>query len=150
MNYDEFKSDFMKENLKLRIALAATLIIFSVGTSLIYLQRQYFLYQGGPIFDERPLAEEICRIGFLGIANDNPNPHVVTSDIINLVKKEPFSLIVDKLLLVQSLEKGACKIILRSEGSLLSFKVILEGKDSNPFFYRLKELEELQVTKEKL
>ncbi len=33
-----------------------------------------------------------------------------TDEIINLVSKNPFSLVIDKILKLESLEKGACKI----------------------------------------
>ncbi|MBL7665289.1 MAG: hypothetical protein JNM93_09155 [Bacteriovoracaceae bacterium] len=148
MSFDDFSSSFVKENRKLKMALAISLIIFSIGTISLLAEKRYYLYQGGEIFDERPLAEEVCRQAFMTLAQGSPNPFVVSSEIIELVNKEPFSLTVDKILQIKSLEIGACKIILKSEGQLLAFKVILEGRDTNPFFYKLTELNEIPPKEE--
>ena len=112
MIYEEFKADFMKENKKLKIILFLSLIVFSVGTISNLISRKYFLYKGQAIFEERPLAEEICLTGFSSIASGTPNQNLLSKGMYDLVIKEPFPLNIQKILQVQSLELGSCKIIL--------------------------------------
>lgn len=145
MNFDDFEMSYRKENRKLKLALAITLVITSITTLSVLLQKKYYLYKGKDIFEERPLATEVCRLGFQSLAEGEPNPYVVTDEIINLVSKNPFSLVIDKILKLESLEKGACKIILRSNGKLLAFKVGLAESSFYPFNYKLIQLDELAV-----
>lgn len=126
------------------------LVVFGLGTSSILMQRKYFLYKGKEIFEERPLAVEVCRIGFISLIQGEPNPYTVSKGIIDLVKNELFHLNLEKILALTSLGTGECKILLKADGRLMAFKIILEGKDENPFFYKLNELEELAVDKEVL
>ncbi len=145
MSFDKFQADFMKENRKLKIIIGISLIIFSIGTVSNLLERKYFLYKGGTIFEERPLAEEVCRLGFMSIIDENPNPFVVSKVIIDLVKKEPFIMSVDKILKLSSSELGSCHLVLKADGKLKAFKIKLQGHISNPFFYKLVEMDELAV-----
>ncbi len=147
-NFEELQAAFIKDNRKLKIIIAILIIVFGVGTSVLLTQRQYFLYQGKEIFEERPLAVEVCRLGLMTLIEGEPNPHVVTKGIIELVSKEPLVLNVEKVLQVKSLESGACKIIVQSNKKLLAFKVILESSDDFPFFYKLNELIELSADEE--
>jgi hypothetical protein len=148
MSYDKFEADFTKENKKLKISLAVTMIISIFAIVLQFTDRRYFLYKGGAIFEERPLAEEICRQAFMGLASGNPNPHVVHDELIKIAEKDNFSIPVEKIFQVQSLEKEACKIVLKSEGTLTAFKIKLQGTDKNPFFYKLIQLDEIPAKEE--
>lgn len=149
-SFEEFQAAFIKENRKLKIIIGLMIIIFGIGTTALLLQRKYFLYQGKEIFEERPLAVEVCRLGFMTLINGEPHPHVVTKGIIDLVKKEPFTIEVEKVLQLKSLEPGACKIVFRSDKKLVAFKIILDSSDSFPFFYKLNELVELSADEEVL
>lgn len=148
MNFEEFKNEFVRDNKKLKIIIGVGIVIFTIGTAANLLERRYYLYKGGAIFEERPLAEEICKTSFLSIINETPNPHLVETEIINLVKKEPFRMSLEKIYQVKSLEEGACKIVLKADGELFAFKLTLNGKDSNPFYYKLTEIEEVPAKKE--
>lgn len=145
MNFEEFENSFTKENRALKIALATALIVSAITCIMILFQQRYFLYKGKEIFEKRPLAVEICRLGFISLAKGEPNPHVVTDEIIDLVKKEPFSIEVDKILKLESLAKGVCKIIFKSNDELLSFKIGLEESSFYPFHYKLIQLDEVKA-----
>ena len=145
MNFDDFEMSYKKENRKLKLALAITLIITSLTTLSVLLQKRYYLYKGKEIFEERPLAVEICKLGFESLASGEPNPHVVTDEIIKLVNEEAFNLKIDKILKLESVEKGGCKMILKSSGKLLAFKIGLEESFFYPFNYKLIQLDELAV-----
>ena len=148
MDFSNFEARFVKENRKLKMILGVVLIVFSIGSASILMQRRYYLYQGGSIFEERLLAEDVCRISFLSLANDEPNPFVVSAEIIKLVKSDPFSLNVEKILWVKSTKINHCKIALKADGKLLAFDVTLNGSDENPFYYQLIQLDEVTLNKE--
>lgn len=148
MSYDNFEASFTKENKKLKIVLAITILISLTAVILQFFDRRYFLYQGGSIFEERPLAEEICRLAFVGLAGGTPNSHVVHNEVIKIAERDNFSMTIDKIIQVKSLEVGACKIILKSEGVLTAFKIKLQGSDSNPFYYKLIQLDEIPAKEE--
>jgi hypothetical protein len=150
MNFEEFKSSFEKENRKLKLALAISLIIFSIGTITQLLARKYYVYKGGEIFKERPLIEEVCRQSFLTLAKGDPNPHVVSSEIIDLAIKESFSLIVEDILQVTSLETGVCKLVVKSNEKLLAFRLSMKMDQDNPFYYKLIQLDEVASSEGKI
>lgn len=150
MDFAEFEASFVKENRKLKAALFFALLVGVTAICIQYTSRKLYLYQGKAIFEERPLAEEVCRLSFMSLAEGSPHPYVVSSEIIKLVKKEPFTMNVDKLLLVKSTAENHCKVILKSQGKLLAFDVTLLGSNSNPFFYQLAQLDEVGIDKEDL
>lgn len=143
MSYDNFEASFTKANRSLKIVLSITLIAATTIIVMLFFHKRYYIYKGGSIFEERPLAEEVCRQGFTTIAQGTPNPFLVVNEIIDLVKAEPFDVKIDKILQVVSLEKGACKIVLLSEGKLTAFKITLDGGHSNPFYYKLLQIDEV-------
>lgn len=143
MSYDNFEASFTKANRNLKIVQSITLLVATVIIAMLFFQKRYYIYKGGPIFEERPLSEEVCRQGFVTIASGTPNPFLVVDEIIEMVKAEPFDVKIDKLLQVVSLEKGACKIVLLSEGKLAAFKITLDGGHSNPFYYKLLQIDEI-------
>lgn len=149
-SFEEFQAAFLKENKKLKIIIGVMIIVFGIGTTSLMMQKKYFLYKGKDIFEERPLAVEVCRLGFMTLVDGEPNHHVVTKGIIHLVKKEPFSITVDKILQLKSVEAGACKIVFQSDKKLVAFKIVLESSDDFPFFYKLNELVELSADEEVL
>ena len=148
MNYDNFEASFTKENKKLKTVLAITILISVSAVVMQFFSKRYYLYRGSSIFEERPLAEEVCRLAFTGLASGSPNPHVVRSELIKLAEKESFSIPIDKIFQVKSLEIGSCKIVLKSEGKLTAFKIKLDASDSNPFYYKLIQLDEIPVKEE--
>ena len=145
MEFENYKATYLQENKKLKIALAITLIISSITTLSIMLQKRYFLYKGSNIFEERPLAIEICRLGFMSLANGNPNSHVITGGIIELVKNNPFHIEVEKVLKLESLEERSCKIILKTKKKLLAFKINLNESSFYPFHYKINQLDQLAI-----
>lgn len=149
-SFEEFQAAFLKENRKLKIIIGVMIIVFGIGTTSLIMQNKYFLYKGNDIFEERPLAVEVCRLGFMTLVDGEPNHHVVTKGIIDLVNKEPFSITVDKILQLKSVEAGACKIVFWSDKKLVAFKIVLESSDDFPFFYKLNELVELSADEEVL
>lgn len=150
MDFAEFEASFVKANRRLKAVLFLTLLVGVAAICIQYTSRKLYLYQGKTIFEERPLAEEVCRLSFMSLAEGTPHPYVVSSEIIKLVKKEPFKMNVERLLVVKSTVENHCKVVLKSQGKLLAFDVTLQGSSANPFFYQLTQLDEVGATKEEL
>ncbi len=143
MKFESFKADFEIKNNYLKLALIVSSILFSVSTFLIATQRRYFLYSGGEIFKDAPLSVEVCRLGFIGITNGEPNSYVITEGIMDLITKDPFLIQIDEVIALQTISEGQCKIVFKSNHELLSFKITLDKDDSYPFIYKLAQIDEL-------
>lgn len=143
MDYKDFENHLVKDNRKLKYLIVIVLAISSISTTAVLMQNRFFIYEGGEIFKERLLAEEVCRIAFVSLTSDEPNSHVITDEILKIVKKDPFIIKVDKILKLYSAKKETCKIVLKSNGSLLAFKITLKSDDAFPFFYKLIQIDEL-------
>lgn len=147
MKFEEFEASFVTENRKLKILIVLSIFIFAAGTLIVYGQRRFYLYQGKAIFEERPLAEEVCRISFMSLVEGIANENVVSHEIIKLVKAEPFKLAVDRILYLKSIEVNKCKLLLQSKGKLMGFVITLDASDRNPFYYKLYQLDEVATSK---
>lgn len=150
MDYAEFKTDFIKQNWILKIVLLVNIVLFVLVILGFIFERRYYLFNGGALFNERPLVEEICKQGFVSLTEGDPSPYLVSKGIINLVEKEPLDIPIEKILQVKSLESGSCKIIFMSGRKLMAFKIFMLASDDNPFYYLINELEELAIDKEEL
>lgn len=143
MNFDDFQNQFVKENRKLRILIGMSWLIFVAFFTLLVFEKKYFVYRGHPIFEERVLSESVCLVGFKSVLAGAPDPSTVSSGIIEILEKEPFTLAVEKIIALQSIEKGFCKLILENEGNLRSFKIGLSKDEANPFYYKVLSIDEI-------
>lgn len=148
MSYEQFEAKIMKRNTLQMWMIGGGLLLFGLAFFALAAQRAVFVYRGGDLFKERMLAERVCKESFLSITNGDPNPHLVSSGIRSLLKKESFDVSVDEVLKVDSIERGACRIILESGEGLLAFKITLLEGDRFPFHYKLNQIDELLVQKE--
>lgn len=149
MSFADFESQVVKENRKIKVLFISSFFISVVIFFMILTQKRYFIYQGGEVFEERLLTAKICKEGFLSIARGEPNSHFVTNGVLKILTDTDFRLSIEKILRLQSLEHGACKIILKTkEGELLAFKVTLESSFLYPFDYKLNQIDELPAKEE--
>ena len=150
IDYKDFSAKFINENKTLKKNLGLLLAINSVILLLVLLQKQYVVYQGGALFKDRPLLEDICLSAFIGISKDMPNKHEVTNEILNILEKESFTLKIEKIYQVIGLKDNYCKIIIQANGKLQSFKIKMLESDLYPLNYKLSEIIELTPHKEDL
>jgi hypothetical protein len=148
MSFSNFENTFMKRNQQLMWMVVGSLALFSIVILLMVFQKSYFTYQGGDLFKERRLSEHVCKDSFTSIAKGSPNPHLVSSGILDVLDKQGFQIDLKEILKVDSLEKGACRIILDSGSGLLAFKVSLLENQNFPFYYKLNQIDELELDKE--
>lgn len=144
MAYEEFQATFIKENKKLRLILCVSIILFASIILLMIFEKRYFVYQGSAIFEERVLAEKVCLDGFKSISSGDSDSSLVSNGILNIIKKEPFLLAIDKVLVLKSQEKNFCKLVIESKKELLAFKIGLDESESNPFYYKVLSIDEIK------
>jgi hypothetical protein len=144
MKYEEFSSLFIKQNKWLKVyILVFTLTLIGVIYYLVT-QRTYFIYQGGEIFEERLLSEEVCKRSFLSIVEANPHPFFVSTEIMAILKGKSFDVDVDKILYLKSSEENKCKIIVKGKEKIRAFLITLIKNESFPFFYKLNQIDEIK------
>lgn len=145
MSFADFEDQMIKENRKLKVLFVASFFISLIIMGLLIAQKTYFIYRGGEIFEERLLSARICEEGLKSILKGEPNSHFVTSGVIKLLDKIDFQMPIDRILKLQSLELGACKVIFESAGELLAFKITLKESALYPFDYKLNQIDELST-----
>lgn len=143
MKIDDFKSEFIKDNRKLRALIGMSWLIFCGIFILLVFEKKYFIYQGHPILKERVLSEAICLNGFKSIARGEPDSSIVSPGILSILKQNPFIVEIDEIIALKSIDKGFCKLIFRSGPNLRSFKIGLSEDDSNTFYYMVLSIDEL-------
>jgi len=67
-----------------------------------------------------------------------------------ILQKEPFLVEVDKVLKIDSVEEKSCRLILKSEGKLTSYKIGLIANNSYPFYYKVNQIDEIPATEGEL
>mgnify|MGYP006446957749 CR=1 FL=1 len=145
MSFQDFESKLMKQNKYIMFLSAGSILFFALILSLLVGSKNYFIYRGGDFFKERLLAKQVCKESFDSITEGEPNPLLVSDGILDILEEKPFDVKVSKYLKVNSLDTGACKVILDSEGELLSFKVTMLEDAGFPFYYKLNQIDELPI-----
>ncbi|MBT3982282.1 MAG: hypothetical protein HOE90_13070 [Bacteriovoracaceae bacterium] len=142
--FENFEKSFLSQNKLLKLSLLLLIIVFSLIIFFVSSKKSYFLYQGGEVFNERPLAVEVCKRAFDSIAIREPHPYFVHKEIIKLLENESFNVEFDEYFLAKSTRKDKCKLITKGKSGLRSFIVSLQGKDDFPFFYKLVQIDEVE------
>ncbi|HAZ13901.1 MAG: hypothetical protein A2X86_12990 [Bdellovibrionales bacterium GWA2_49_15] len=145
MKFSDFEAAFVRENRMLKALLCAALILSGLSTTLVLLGKSYVIFKGGGIFYERLLAEDVCREGFLSVVSGEPSKMLISSDLLAILSRDSISFPTLTLLKVESLERGACKVIMKSEDALHAFKVGLIEGNTLPFFYQIQQIDEIKV-----
>ena len=143
MNFADFEAAFVRENRKLKALVAFALLFSGATTTLVLMGKSYIIHQGGAIFEERLLAEDVCKDGFLSVAKGKPIKAFLTNGLLAILIKEPFLFNVEKVLKVDSLERGACKIIFTADGKLNGLKIGLIEGSQLPFYYQIQQIDEI-------
>jgi hypothetical protein len=88
--------------------------------------------------------------GILSVASSKPINAYLTSEIQNALKKTDFKVDVDDVLLAQEVDEGQCRIIVKGGGRVRSFLIKLIKNSSFDFYYKLAEINEIEVSKDEL
>ncbi|HAZ12502.1 MAG: hypothetical protein A2X86_19790 [Bdellovibrionales bacterium GWA2_49_15] len=145
MKFSDFEAAFVRENRILKGLLSVALILSGLSTTLVLMGKSYVIYKNGAIFHERLLAEDVCREGFLSVVSGDPSKTLITSDLLSILARDSMLFPTMTLLKVESLERGACKVIMKSEEALHAFKLGLIEGNALPFYYQIQQIDEIKV-----
>lgn len=147
-DFSKFEASFVNKNRVLWAALGISILLSSVTLFIVLSKQRYFVVSNGEIFRERPLSEDVCLESFTSMANGQPNKNLISNGIMKILDSEPFEIKVDHILKVKSLEKGQCRLIIKSAGKLRSFLIGLIESNEYPFYFKLNQLDEIDSKEE--
>ncbi|NOT78462.1 MAG: hypothetical protein HOP07_05605 [Bacteriovoracaceae bacterium] len=146
MKLETFESSIQKELKLLRVILVYTFLGFSFLMGLVLYSKNNYFFDKGEVFKERPMASFVCNTAFMSIINKAPISKLITDEILVALKKNEFNVAAEDILLLQVIEEGKCRIIVRGDNKVRSFLINLVSKKQNPFFYKLSEINEDELT----
>jgi hypothetical protein len=129
--------------------------IWVVGTSifvvfiLVLLSKQRLFLQD-QLVQEKPLASWVCKEAFTSIANHRPYKELISDEILTSLSKSDFKVEVEEILVAQEIDKGKCRLIVKSGERIRSFLIDLAGSKANDFYYKLSEIHEIELNKDEL
>ncbi len=150
MKYETLENVLMKELRLLRKTLVIVLTVFTLITVVILASKNKIFLQSGSQISTRPLSTYVCKEAFLSIASGKPINAYLTSEIQNALKKTDFKVDVDEVLLNQEVDEGKCRIIINGGGRVRSFLINLVKSSDYDFYYKLSEINEIEVSKDEL
>ncbi|MEI8348015.1 MAG: hypothetical protein WCG27_11150 [Pseudomonadota bacterium] len=150
MKYDEFLPVIVKDNRRLKIHQGLSTIIFAACLIFILAQRRYFIYAGGEIFKENLTVVDICRESFGRVLHKTQHSYFVSDGIMEILKKEPFAVEDGEIQKLWPLDDKRCQAIVKEKNTLRSFTLTLDSGPSYPFFYKLAQVDEKEITGDEL
>ncbi|MDO9183799.1 MAG: hypothetical protein Q7U04_15395 [Bacteriovorax sp.] len=150
MKYETLENVLMKELRLLRKTLIIVLAAFGLITSVVLFSKNKIFLQAGAVVSTRPLLTYVCKEAFLSIARSKPINAYLTPEIQNALKKADFKVEVDEVLLNQEIDEGKCRIIVKGGERVRSFLINLVKSSDFDFYYKLSEINEIEVNKDEL
>lgn len=129
--------------------------IWVVGTSillvfvLVLLSKQRLFLQD-QLVQEKPLASWVCKEAFTSIASHRPYKELISDEILSTLSKSDFKVEVEEILIAQEIDKGKCRLIVKGGEQVRSFLIDLDGDKANDFYYKLSEINEIELNKNEL
>lgn len=150
MKYETLENVLMKELRLLRKTLMIVLVVFTFITLIVLVSKNKIFIQTGSIVSTRPLLTYVCKEAFLSVASNKPINTYLTSEIQNALKKSDFKVNVDEVLLNQEVDKDKCRIIVKGGEQVRSFLINMVQSTNFDFYYKLSEINEIDVSKDEL
>lgn len=150
MNFSDYEARLKVENRWMKLLVTSCLAVMTILLVKMWGEKRYYVYQGKEIFEERILASEICRLAILSVLKGDPSGDLVLSELKAILEKDPYTLQVEKVLALKSSEMHECKMVLKAEGKIHGLRLTLIENDDFPFFYKLAQIDEVSIDKEKL
>ncbi len=150
MKYETLENVLMKELRLLRKTLIIALVSFTLITLIVLALKNKIFIQAGSVVSTRPLLTYVCKEAFLSVASNKPINSYLTSEIQNALKKTDFKVDVDEVLLNQEVDEGKCRIIVKGGERVRSFLISLVKSSGFDFYYKLSEINEIEVSKDEV
>jgi hypothetical protein len=150
VKYETLENVLMKELRLLRKTLVIVLVVFTFITLIVLVSKNKIFIQTGSMVSTRPLLTYVCKEAFLSVASNKPIGAFLTSEILNALKKTDFKVDIDVVLLNQEVDEGKCRIIVKGGERVRSFLINLVKSSGFEFYYKLSEINEIEVNKDEL
>ena len=150
MKYETLENVLMKELRLLRKTLVIVLVVFTLITLVVLISKNKIFVQAGSVVSSRPLLTYVCQEAFLSVASSKPISALLTSEIQNALKKADFKVEVDEVLLNQEVDTNKCRIIVKGGERVRSFLINMVKSSDYDFYYKLSEINEIDVNKDEL
>lgn len=150
MKYETLENVLMKEIRLLRKTLVIVVVVFTLIALVVLASKNKIFVQAGSFVSTRPLLTYVCKEAFLSVASNKPVGAFLTSEIQNALKKNDFKVEVDEILLNQEVDEGKCRIIIKGGGRVRSFLITLIKNSNFDFYYKLSEINEIEVSHDEL
>ena len=146
MKFETFEAKFIKQNRELRLLLGIVVILLSLNLTLVLSDKKYFVLKNSKLVNTRPLLTWACEESFISITKKSLYKDLVEDSIVNELQKSEFKVSVDEVLSVLEVKDNLCKIIVKGDGKIRSFLVSFNSKNSYPFYYKLSEINEIELS----
>jgi len=150
MKYETFEAEFIKQNKQLRLVLGAVVLLLGLILFFIITDKKYFVLKNSKLVSDRPLLAWACEESFQSITKRKPEKDLIDETILNELKKDSFNVSADEVLSVLPLKDDLCRIIVKGDGKVRSFLINFKSNSSFPFFYKLTEINEIELNQSEL
>ena len=93
---------------------------------------------------------EVCEIGLLSLRNNHPNELLLTTELIQQIKKDNFKLPSDEMTLFKKISFNECQVVIQDQKGKRNFHLQLLKNPQFPFFYKIFDIQETKLEKEVL
>lgn len=145
MKFDNFESVFIKQNRQLRVVLGISIILMVINLTFVLSDKKYFVLKNSKLVSDRPLFTWACEEAFLNITKKTPIKDLTEDSILNELHRSEFKVNSDEVLSVLEVKDNLCRIIVKGDGKVRSFLVNFNKSTSNPFYYKLSEINETEI-----
>lgn len=146
MKFDDFESEFIKQNKQLRIVLGISIVLMVINLTIVLSDKKYFVLKNSKLVSDRPLLTWVCKEAFLNITKKTPIKDLTEESILNELRRSEFKVNTDEVLSVLEVKDSLCRIIIKGDGKVRSFLVNFNKNSGNPFYYKLSEINEAEIT----
>ena len=150
MKFEDFENIYVKENKKLKILMAGVILALVCVIVLVLSDKKYFVLKNSSLVNSKPLLTWVCNESVMSIVKGKPEKDLVLDSILNELKKLEFKVSADEVLSVLEIKNDLCRIIVKGEGKVRSFLVILKSSSDYPFYYKLSEITESELNLDEL
>ena len=150
MKYETFEAEFIKQNKQLRLVLGVAILLMISILFFIITDKKYFALKNSKLVSNRPLLTWVCQESFESIAKGIPHKDLISDSILSEISKGDFKVSVDETLSALEIKENLCRIIVKGDGKVRSFLVSFKNSSDYPFYYKLSEITESELSLDEL
>ena len=150
MKFETFEAEFIKQNKQLRIVLGISVFFMAVNLTLVLSDKKYFILKNSKLVSDRPLLTWVCEEAFTNITKKTPIKDLTEVTILNELSRSEFKVNSGEVLSVLAVKDDLCRIIVKGDGKVRSFLINFKSNSSFPFFYKLSEINEIELNQSEL